>query len=223
MPGRRKLVNPLAGLLRCGVCGRTLVQLPQGSHGAPLLLCPTAKCPTVASRRDVVEQALLSALRQWLGDSALGPESCRALGQEDAAQLQSAKRQIAASRQGLDALRRQNARLYDFLEQGVYTRELFQERTQTLAGRILEAEVQLAKLEEHLSALQRAKAVLPAGPLPLGQILDTYALLETPAEKNALLKIILDHAVYIKAQGGQGRTSDLTLYLYPRLAGTEQS
>ena len=96
-------------------------------------------------------------------------------------------------------------------------------RTQTLAGRILEAEVQLAKLEEHLSALQRAKAVLPAGPLPLGQILDTYALLETPAEKNALLKIILDHAVYIKAQGGQGRTSDLTLYLYPRLAGTEQS
>ncbi len=223
VPGRRKLVNPLAGLLRCGVCGRTLVQLPQGSHGAPLLLCPTVKCPTVASRRDVVEQALLSALRQWLGDSALGPESFRALGQEDAAQLQSAKRQIAASRQGLDALRRQNARLYDFLEQGVYTRELFQERTQTLAGRILEAEVQLAKLEEHLSALQRAKAVLPAGPLPLGQILDTYALLETPAEKNALLKIILDHAVYIKTQGGQGRTSDLTLYLYPRLAGAEQS
>ena len=41
VPSSKAISNPLAGLLYCSVCGRSLVQLPQGSHGAPMVMCPT--------------------------------------------------------------------------------------------------------------------------------------------------------------------------------------
>lgn len=220
VPSSKAISNPLAGLLYCSVCGRSLVQLPQGSHGAPMVRCPTAKCPTVGSRRDVVEEALLAALEEWLRTYKLRAQSGADV-QASGEAIQDAERGIDKARKQLDALNKQKGSLFDLLEQGVYSKDVFLERSRILAGRITEAERQIETLRKHLGSLRKAdltrKNVAPS----IQNVLDVYATLEDPAEKNALLKTVLDHVVYFKSQGGAWRESDMRLYVYPKLMGKE--
>lgn len=216
MPGSKQLSNPLAGLVYCSVCGRSLVQLPQGSHGAPMLMCPRAKCPTVGSLRTVVEAALLDSLRDWLDNYHLSAAS--AVTDAEAGNDREAALALARARKDLAALSKQKGSLYDLLEQGVYTQDVFLERSRVLTGRITEAEKQIKSLEAHLAALREAmhtrKSLVPR----IQHVLDVYASLGTPAEQNALLKSILDHVVYSKSVGGRYQASDMRLYVFPKIS-----
>lgn len=218
VPGRRQISNPLAGLVYCSVCGRSLVQLPQGSHGAPMLMCPTAQCPTVGSRRDVVETAVLSGLRDWLQRYQVHAASA-ATNSEDAAAIKETERAISKVRKDLDALEKQKGSLYDLLEQGVYTQEVFLERSRILTGRITEAEKQIKALSSRIGALREAEHTRKSLAPKIRHVLDVYNTLETPAEQNALLKMVLDHVIYSKSVGGRYRESDMRLYVYPKLPG----
>ena len=220
VPGRRAVSNPLAGLLRCSVCGRSLVQLPQGRRGAPMVLCPTAKCPTVGSRRDVVEEALLSALAQWLEAYKVRAQS-GAEGRKPGGAVRDAERDAARVRKQLEALQKQRDGLYDLLEQGLYTGDTFLERSRILGARIAEAEERDETLRKHLDALRQAELAKKNAAPRIQNVLDVYAALETPAEQNALLKAVLDHGVYFKSQGGAWRESDMRLYVYPKIMPDE--
>lgn len=219
VPSKKQISNPLAGLLRCSVCGRSLVQLPQGSHGAPMVKCPTAKCPTVSSRRDVVEDALLQSLRKWLADYTLDLSSFDQTDTTVRDSIQAAESQLAKVQRSIETLDQQRGKLYDLLEQGIYSQDVFIERSRTLASRIMEAEAQVKTLSDHLASLRKTDSALKELIPKIENVLDIYNTLETPAEKNALLKTILDHAVYSKSVGGQWRESDLSLYIYPKLPG----
>lgn len=216
VPSCKKIANPLAGLLYCSVCGRSLVQLPQGSHGAPMVMCPTAKCPTVGSRRDVAEAALLSALEDWLQTYKLqcGKDVQT---EQDEAVIRSTEQNIAKIKKQIETLNQQKSRLYDFLEQGVYTKDEFLERSRVLATRITEAEKQIESLHKHLGSLRKAKLLQDSIVPRIQNVLDVYDSLETPAEKNALLKTVVDHVVYFKSKGAPRHESDMKLFLYPRI------
>lgn len=218
VPSCKRIANPLAGLLYCSVCGRSLVQLPQGSHGAPMVMCPTAKCPTVGSRRDVVEAALLKALGDWLERYQVQLQEAGP--RQDTQAIRDAERGIAKARKQLEALQKQKNSLYDFLEQGVYSRDVFLERSRTLAARATEAERQIDSLRKHLSALRRAELLQKSLIPRIQNVLEVYGTLGTAAEQNALLKSVLDHVVYFKSQGGAWRESDMQLYVYPKVMTT---
>lgn len=220
VPSRRQITNPLAGILYCSVCGRSLVQLPQGSHGAPMVMCPTAKCTTVGSRRDAAEAALLDALRTWLKSYQIAAEAQESLEGDDDSTLsvKSAEKALSRARKSLDGLNQQKSRLFDLLEQGVYTNDVFLERSRVLASRITEAENQVAALREHLVSLRQSELTRKSLAPRIQNVLDIYDTLETPAEKNALLKTVLDHVVYSKSVGGRYRKHDLKLYVYPKVA-----
>ena len=223
VPSRKRISNPLAGLLRCSVCGRSLVQLPQGSHGAPMVICPTSQCPTMGSRRDVVETALLNSLQQWLKDYQPDLEHKDPASDDTQASIQRTEFQIAKIQRNLDTMNQQRGKLYDFLEQGIYSQDVFWERSHVLASRISDAEMQLDTLSDHLNILKQSAAAQKDLVPRVQNILDIYNILETPAEKNALLKSVLHHAVYSKSTGGQWRESDLKLYIYPKLPGSSHN
>ena len=214
VPRGKATANPLAGLLFCSVCGRSLIQLPHGSKAGPILMCPTPGCPTVSSRTDLVERALLDCLRQWLTGYELdrgavdwirtGPSS------------DEAERNLSRLEAARDSLSRQRSRLCSLLEQGIYTEELFLQRSRLLASQAAELESALAAARENLKAQQAANGRAPFVPKLRG-LLDQYDRLRNPAQKNALLKEVLDHAVYFKSAGGRWAESDLTLYLFPRV------
>ena len=218
VPSRRQITNPLAGILYCSVCGRSMLQLPQGSHGAPMVMCPTPKCPTVGSRRDVTEAALLDALRSWLQSYQIAAEAQKTSDvQGNMLSVKSAEKALSRAKKGLDGLMQQKNRLFDLLEQGVYTNDVFLERSRVLAGRITEAEQQVASVREQLVALRKAEMTRNSLAPRIQNVLDIYDTLETPAEKNALLKTVLDHVIYSKTVGGRYRENNLQLYVYPKI------
>lgn len=213
-PGNRKASNPLAGLLRCSVCGRSMLQLPQGKRGGPLIICPTPHCKTMGSMRGAVEQALLESLSDWLKRYHVS------IAQEtlpDAAGQQEIEQSLANTRKNLAKLNQQKESLYDLLEQGVYTRDVFLERSEMLAGRISETESTLRSLREHLYAKRNAEQTRPQLISHVQNVLDVYHTLDDPADKNALLKSVLDHVIYSKSVGGSGKKSDLKLFIFPKI------
>lgn len=213
VPGGRQLSNPLAGLVYCSVCGRALVRLPHGSKAGPMLLCPTPGCPTVGSRADLVETALLESLRQWLSDYRMDPNT---LLRPDRSMAEATKKNLSRLRSVRDGIQSQRGRLCELLEQGVYTKELFWERSCALAGRLAETE-QAIRDAEILLRRQDTFCGREIGMPFLRSPLDGYEKLPTPAQKNALMKEVLDHAVYTKSTGGRYGASNLRLILFPRL------
>ena len=218
VPSAKQIANPLAGLLYCSVCGRSLVQLPKGTKGGPTIMCPTPKCPTVGSRRDVVEQALMESLSNWLKSYQIKISQQPDQSIERREELADA---LAAAQYTLDKLSVQKGSLYDLLEQGVYTQDVFLERSRILASRMTEAETSVQRLRQHLDSVnEAAQARLQLIPR-VQNVLDMYNTLDNPADRNALLKSVLDHVIYFKSIGGQWKESDMKLYIFPKISSPE--
>lgn len=218
--GRTQVANPLAGLLFCAVCGRTLVQLPQKGR-APILACPTPRCPTVGSRTDVVEAAVWEGLREFFSHYRLEEN----LGNAGSGRslLQSTREKAEKQKAALAALQLQRGRLYDFLERGVYNEAVFQERFGILNAQIAEAEAGLAASQEALLAQTEAfSQEAPALP-SMQDLLDSFPQWESAAQKNAFLRQAAGRIVYSKTTGGRWTPSNLQLYFFPRLGGVSPS
>lgn len=62
-----KIINPLAGLVHCDMCGSSMVMRPySGSNQPPTLICTVQSCKNVSSYFDLVEARLLDFLRDWI-------------------------------------------------------------------------------------------------------------------------------------------------------------
>lgn len=204
VPTPHQTQNPLAGLLFCGHCGRSMVRRPYRKKGAPAgLLCPLSGCPTVGSELDLVEKALLEALCSWLGELWLSFPSEQPFSAQ-AGQMRSLERQLALVRHQLDSQA-------DLLEQGVYTPQQYLQRKSILNRR-----------QQTLLLEMQQLTPLPQPELPPPEpclFPEVYAAL-SPAHQNEMLKCLLSHVSYHKEEkGGGGRPNDLfTLRIYPRIA-----
>lgn len=219
VPGKKQIANPLAGLLYCSECGRSLVQLPHGSkNGAPMLLCPTPHCPTVGCLRSAAEKALMDGLSNWLNSYQIRAAETGAAEEEA---LPSARRNLERLRKNLDTLACQRDGLFDLLERGVYSQEVFLQRSRVLTGRMDDAGKAVRQAEKSVAALAEARLTRERLAPRIRSVLDVYDTLDDPADQNALLKSVVDHAVYHKTVRGKG--SDLRLYVYPRVTPLKKS
>lgn len=211
VPGGTEMRNPLCGLVYCGACG-TVMSRRQYQRGRPQLLCPCKDCRTMASPLDEVEADLLSALRRWLDEYKL------TLKPDDPAQPQrpAAEDEAARLEKSLAQYQRQLDSLYDLVEQGTYSVELFKSRSAVLSERIAAAKAALAETRRSAAReadlLRRRQQVIPR----VEHALEVYHGLSSPAEKNALLKTILDRAVYTKTKGGRwAAENDMKIVIFP--------
>lgn len=219
VPSRSQITNPLAGLLLCSHCGRSLVGLPQQKNKQKLpclmLRCPTVGCPTVSSQLPEVEAALLDALRLWLEGYQAETDPVQA--RQDADQLQGIEQDRRRLSVELEKVQQQQNALYDLLEQGLYDKETFLTRSRTLSARANALSLELQTAESRLTrerfAQQTRNDLLPN----IERVLHEYHRISDPAIQNRMLKDVLRHAVYRKSQGGRWQASDLTLYLFPLL------
>lgn len=214
VPGKAKVSNPLAGVLFCSACGRSMVQMKCGKQKTARVVCPTPGCETVSSRVDEAEAELLKSLQRWLGDYKL---KCK---KELLAGTQSAKQtdfSIDRLKKTILGLQEQRNRLYDLLEQGVYTNEVFLERSRLLAEKLSGAEQSLAEAQAS-ARKQRAMEHARENVIPeLEHILSDYMFLSSAEDKNAMLKNALVRVVYEKTKGGKWAESNLKLYVFPKM------
>ena len=176
----KHVASPLAGLVRCSVCGR-LMNLQGKNKGVPYLLCPTKGC-SAGAKYDFVEQAVLSELVRIANGLRLELES-RA--EPDTSRLEDA---ISKAQAHLKKLEDRRGRLYSLLEDGTYTRAVFNERMRILAeeeSRAAEAEASLQLDLRRLKSRNKEKQLSQ-----ITTVLESYQSSPLPQKKELLHSVI---------------------------------
>lgn len=216
IPTRYKIANPLAGLIECGMCGRNMNRRPYKEYPASLI-CVGPTCPNVSSPLHVVEEKLLIVLEVWLKNYKL-----KVKGQEqrnDNLEVDIITNSIKDIDIELETLSKQLNNLHDLLEQGIYTTDIFLERSKIISDKINISKKDKKELENKLSNISTVekskKSIIPK----VEKVLESYYKLETPKEKNELLKEVVDKVIYTKEEGGRwsGKVDNFKLKLYPKL------
>lgn len=193
--------NPLSGLMICGLCGKTMLLSP-GPARRPddaYYKCPTSGCPTARIHVRHVNDALLFALRS--GASYALPDGMPI----DPAPAPP----FAAASAQLSRLKSQRLRLQELLESGVYSPEVYLERSALLELRIRAAEEECARLQRESAAPEFVPK--PAHPLDCWNV-------ATPEEQNRLLRLLVQKIVYFKTRRctrGENPAEHLSLKIYP--------
>ena len=156
---------------------------------------------------------LLDGLRQWLAEYKELWQDHRLEEEPDTVRTM---REAAAHNlvKELNELNKQKDNLYDFLERGTYTEEVFLERSQKLAQRINTTTAALQETEQLLATdRQRDEARKKVMPM-IENVLHLYPNADV-TDKNSMLKSILEQATYRKEKCQQG--DEFTLTIHPRI------
>lgn len=203
--------NPLAGLVFCSVCGKTMVRKDNGNvRGSryDMLKCPTPGCPTTATALSIVEGAVLSTLNHWASLAASAP---------DASPENRNSEKIAAAQVSLERLRQQRKRIYAAFEDGVYDAAAF-------VARRAEKDKEIALAEQSLESLKNDttptdEAIIRANLPLIRNVLSLYNLTSNPQDKNLLLKSVFSRIEYSKTRRcfrNENPADSLSLSVFPR-------
>lgn len=217
--GKRGLSNPLAGLIVCGVCGHRMMRRPYGGKTPDGLICVRPECANIGSELKLVEDKVLSLLADWLKDYKLNLSS-----KEDRALDESYiyEKRISEIDAEISTLNKQTNSLYDLLEQGVYTSEIFIERSKILADQLAELKNSRALLKEKIEKYTALNIGNDEFIPRIENLIEAYNGVDDIETKNQMLKEVITKIVYIKRNKGSRKCKDnFELVIYPKLANTK--
>ena len=189
----KQTMNPLAGFVKCAECGKAMIRTPMYGHlaGIDYLKCSTPRCPTSACPLADVEAMVLESVAAWVDQAQRYDAELPAATspQDDSAAMR------AAAQLRVDELKKRRSRLMDLLETGVYDSVTYAERNALLMAELKEATAALEAIPERVPTMQERLAEL----LPqLRHVLEAYDAAATPADKNKLLRSVVERVVYHK-------------------------
>ena len=212
-PQSRGLKNPLVGLITCANCGRKMFKRPN-KNSADMLICTTSGCPIVGDNLEHVEQVLLESVQSWLEKYQLE----NLLPDNIDTDTQNVENQLTQINKELNKLNHQKQRIHEFLEQDIYTVEVFLERSKELATKQQQLENKASELQAEINdknkLQQSQQEIIPN----MQAMLAAYPQATDAETKNKLLKSVLDKVIYKKTTNQRWNTeNDLTLTIYPKL------
>lgn len=210
--------NPLCGLVKCKLCGKTMqrhISASKGSTGkrSEVLRCPTRDCKQYSIRIDALEAVLLDQLRGLTVEPVDLPDAQK--------ERDEARRAAAANtRREIEKAEAQQKAAFDFLEQGIYSLDEFRGRKETLSQRLVELYRRLEEYNAPDPEVERLAAVRQLVPRARS-VLESYSRAATPADKNELLKAVFHHVEYnrtARSYRGSDPTEGLEITLFPLLS-----
>lgn len=205
----RSVQNAFCGLIYCAECGKRIARTTAAAErgGTARFRCVNARnCRNGTADYKLVEAEIITALRSWLDGYKVRLD--RADFREEIGECTAMLEKTSAE---IDALSAQLERAFTLVEQGVYSAELFRERKDKLTAELAEKESCRSAAEKRLHSLESDGAER-AGLIPAAEeLLASYDDM-TPAEKNRLLKAILQKIEYKKGRGGK-----IVIDIFPRL------
>jgi hypothetical protein len=197
--------SPLAGLVKCSVCGMNMQRM--NAHKAPpYLLCNTKGC-CAGAKIEYVEAALLDKLREHLDGLNIEIEA-----QEATNNALGANEALVMVRKTIAQTEAQKVKIYTLLEQGIYDVAEYRERMGAITAVLSELSAQetaaVAEVARHSGA---EKAALRD---KIINVLDVYNAADA-AGRNRMLKDVLEKVVYTKHK--KTKPKDFNLVLYFRL------
>jgi DNA invertase Pin-like site-specific DNA recombinase len=202
------LTNPLASLVKCSMCGSTM------QKATTKIRCYKDGCKNVLSYFDVVEKKLIEELQAELADFNYFLDNYE---EELTNQRKTALAEINIVKKQLAKKEKMINRACEMLEEGIYSKAKFLERTAVLEKEKELLQASLFTLENSSISNQdvRAKKAIPI----LEKVLKRYWDL-SPADKNALLKTIIDRVEYTKTKHNtrwNKQLDDLELKIYLKI------
>lgn len=190
--GKQELKNPLATILRCGICGRVMRRHSNNS-GAIIYRCVTIDCKNRSILCRSIDTAVLDKLKTELKDFNYllnnYDEEIKTKRQERDEEIERLTKAIEKQHNALNVA-------CEMLESGTYTVDLFKSRTSIIEGKIKTLTAQLEALQgTEIEENERATKAVPI----LTKVIEKYENL-TPKEKNELLKKIIKRIDYTRLE-----------------------
>ena len=184
----------------------------------PTLMCPNKDCDNISSKLCIVEEKIISSLKDWLKDYHLNYEEYVKTAKNK--KKSNYEESILNLRKELDIQNRKLSNVYDFFEEGTYSREMFSERCKIISSTITNIEANIKEFEKQIEIEEKKdegkKALIPK----VENILDIYYSIQTAEEKNNLLKTIVKRVEYLKTEKAIKKDSNPTnfeLDIYPNI------
>lgn len=126
--------NPLVGLVFCEKCGKPMQRRPYTKADKPeALICSNPKCDNVSSKLYIVENKIIEALRIWLENYKVNYEM---KDNSDTENNKLIEKSIDTTKKNLEKENAKLDKIYDFLENGIYGKDEFINRSKTVKENI---------------------------------------------------------------------------------------
>lgn len=213
----KSITNPLAGVIKCGLCGRSMYRRPYQKRGqAASLICHEKTCHNVSTKFELVENALLKSIEQWVNGYEIQAEA-RMI---DTSTLDAKVNLLNQAEKQLNELKVQLERAYDAYEKGIYDTTTFLARQKITQNNISDTEHSIANLNTEIKKekefMNNQEQIIPRAK----RLLDIYEQTDNVQLKNDLLKSVFEKVVYKKSVNGHykdQRQDDFELALFPRV------
>lgn len=213
-----QIKNPLVGFVFCEKCGKPMQRRPYTKADNPAtLICSNSKCDNISSKLYIVENKIIEALKIWLENYKIDYE---VKDNTNADNNKLIEKSIATIKKDLKKESAKLNKIYDFLENEIYSKDEFIIRSKAIKEKIENLENELKEYTELLNKnneIQNEKETM----IPkLENVIDLYNKLETAEDKNILLKSIIAKITYLKTEKAIKNDSDPTnfeLHIYPKI------
>lgn len=210
----RPIRNIFAGILYCSCCGHVMVRkIAHTKTPYDYMVCNYTGCKTVSVKSADMEDALI----KWLKDYTTTYDAMVTDFNDDA--IQSQQHIVKDLQDRLDTLLKQRSSLFDLLEQGIYTKEIFLARSNELEDRIKKCSNDI-KLAEDALAQEVAIKKDRANFAPRCQkALESWDSLDV-AEKNSVLKTLVEKIVFTKTERNTRSNHDavFSIDVFPKVS-----
>lgn len=214
------LKNPLSGLIYCAKCGRAMTRArSRTKENYPILRCPNSKCDNISAPLCQIEEGLLSGLEKWASGYRLDWDETDKI-KSEGSQFSILSITGSELKRQLEQTDWQLERAYEFLEQGIYSVELFKTRIEKLNVQKKEIEIRLDQQIAEMESQGNGKKIYRTPIRFPTSLIGAYRCMEDAPAKNCLLRSIVQRVEYIKKEKnskGQAGRAAFELTLYPKI------
>ena len=212
-PIKYELVNSLSGLMYCEKCGSIMYKkektkkLKNAYRREHYLYCSNSKCKCVCSRLERIEEQLICELSEELKNFNYYLDT----NFKNFDKEKEAKRKEISILNG-EITKKENmlTRCSELVEEGIYTKEKYIDRVNTLQAEINSLKENIEKIEAVKFEVEKYQDIIPK----LEMVLKEYWNL-TPKDRNILLKSIVKRIEYNKDTIKKlGKPDNFTLKIY---------
>ena len=181
------------------------------------IMCSNSKCDNVSSKLYIVENKIIESLKIWLENYKVNYEIKDNFHTDNNKIIEQS---ITATKKELEKENAKLNKIYDFLENGIYSKDEFINRSKSIKNNIQNLENKLIEYTELLSKNNESKQQKEIMIPKLENVIDLYYKLESAEDKNILLKSIIAKVTYLKTEKAIKKEADLTnfeLHIYPKI------
>lgn len=219
-PANKTLMNPLTGLVYCKKCGTMMTRAFSNTRKAYYVMkCPNRYCDNISAPIELIESKILEALKEWTNSNELAWRTNREV-LHFSSELSLKKEIISSLNAQLTSVQKQLDKTYTLVEQGVYTPDIFKERSTKLSNEISSLKKSIFEAEQEYNSILAEQNMFEEFIPQVNHLMEAYYSLENAETKNKLLKSVLKRVDYLKTERntkGNGDNANFELHITPKI------